>query len=70
MPDQNFVAGQHEAAIGALTRDMAEVKATVLRIEISLAEKRGEKRATMWIAGSVGSIVSAIVALIARRFHF
>jgi hypothetical protein len=69
MDDPNFIAGAQQATIVSLSKDMAEVKAAVLRIEITLAERRGERRTVLWLAASVGSLASGIVALIARRFN-
>lgn len=68
MADSQFVAGQHEAIIKSLSEDMAEVKSAVQRIELHLAEKRGERKAVLWIAGSAGGVVSAVIAIAARVF--
>lgn len=68
MADPTFIAGQHEALIKQLSDDMADVKSAVLRIELHMAEKRGERKAILWMAGSAGGVVSAVIAIVARYF--
>lgn len=68
MAVESFTAGRHEAMIETLSADMADVKASVARIETTLAEKRGERRIILWLAGTVGAGASALVAVIARHF--
>lgn len=51
----SFKLGEHERAIEQLALDMKDVKEGVRRIEIALAERRGERRAAQWAVGLVSS---------------
>jgi hypothetical protein len=66
--DHDFRVGRHEGLIESLSTDMAEVKASVARIENHLAEGRGERRVALWLAGSVGGFVSLVLGIIMRHF--
>ncbi|HEX7019006.1 MAG TPA: hypothetical protein VF159_03280 [Gemmatimonadaceae bacterium] len=60
----DFTLGQHEQAINQLSSDVKEIKATVLRIELALAEKRGERRVALWLASAAGTAAAAAVSLL------
>jgi hypothetical protein len=65
-----FIAGQHEAQIKALYEDMASVKADVQWIREHLAERRGERRVSLYLAGTGGGIVATLVTFFGRKaFH-
>lgn len=58
-----FTLGEHSEAIRTLQTDLTVVKETVLRIELALAEKKGERRVALWAAGVVGTAAAALVSL-------
>ena len=60
----SFKLGEHESKIEQLAADMELVKQAVMRIEIALAEKRGERRVALWAAGGMGTAASTLVTLI------
>lgn len=68
MADAPFLLGQHEAHIEVLVKDMAEVKSDVAWIKEHIAERTGERRVALWLAGSGGGFVVAFVGYIARHF--
>lgn len=68
-----FMTGRHEAQIAALDDRMCRVETGVEsmnekldKVIVSLAEKRGERRVVVYLAGVVGAFVSLIVTVIAR----
>ncbi len=67
--EDSFDLGRHEALIERLSGDVADVKASLGRIETTLAEKRGERRMAMYLAGTVGGGVAALLGVAARRLH-
>lgn len=74
MPD--FMAGRHEALIEALDARLCRVETGVEGMNdkldgviVRLAEKRGERRAVVYVAGVVGTLVSLIFTVLARMWH-
>jgi hypothetical protein len=59
----DFRLGEHSEAIRSLQLDVTDIKETVLRIELSLAEKKGERRVALWAAGVAGTAAAALVSL-------
>jgi NH3-dependent NAD+ synthetase len=64
----SFNLGRHEEAIENLSRDMADVKSDVRAIRESLAEKKGERRAALYVSGGVGSVVATLITFAAKHF--
>lgn len=59
-----FKLGEHEQAIQTLLEGFQRLEKSVLEIKILLAEKRGERRAALWMAGVVGSLAASLVAVL------
>jgi hypothetical protein len=69
----SFELGRHEAQIAGLDSRMCRVEFTVNDINtkvdgiaLSLAEKRGERKALAYIASAAGGLAALIVTLIVR----
>lgn len=74
MPD--FIAGRHEAQIEALDARMCRVETGVDSMNNKLdgvierlAEKRGERRVVIYLAGMVGAFVSLVITVMARVWY-
>lgn len=59
-----FKLGEHEQAIQTLLEGQERLEQAVLEIKLLLAEKRGERRVALWMAGVVGSLAASLVAII------
>lgn len=57
--------GAHEKAIETLEREMRDVKASLNRIEATLAETKGGLRTLLAVASVAGAIGAGIVKLFA-----
>jgi hypothetical protein len=62
----DFKLGEHDRAIHQLSADMVVVKEAVLRIELTLAERRGERKVGFWVAGMAGTVAAALVTLLVK----
>jgi len=71
MPDQIFTLGEHNAAIRDLLVGQKAMQDDITEIKESLAERRGERRAILWLGGTISTVISfvvtAIAALVARK---
>lgn len=63
----SFTSGRHEALIETLSTDMAEVKAAITRIELHLAEKKGERRVGLYFAAGGGGLAASVLSLALKR---
>lgn len=68
MADTERMLGRHEALIEQLAQDSAQMRADVRQILETLAERRGERRITLWLAGGAGAVASTIVGFVAKFF--
>ena len=73
MTDDAFRLGEHNARLDALdgttTRIERKVDMLTESVEdalLALAEKRGERRAAVYIAGLAATLVSIVIAIVTR----
>jgi hypothetical protein len=59
-----FKLGEHEQAIQMLLEGQDRLEKAVLEIKLSLAEKKGERRVVVWIAGIAGTLAAGLVTLL------
>lgn len=59
--DDKFLLGQHENAIQTVITRLDGVSERLDRIEVILAEKRGERRIGLWLVGAASSVVGALL---------
>ena len=65
-----FQLGKHEQAIELLLQGQERVEASVAAINKTLAEMRGERRATLWWLSTGGAVMgSALTLAIGRLFR-
>jgi len=55
-----FILGQHENAIRTLLERTERISDDVNEIKTLLAERRGERRVALWVAGVVGAVASTL----------
>lgn len=67
MQEQAYIAGQQAAQITSLSDDMVQVKADVRWIRETLAERRGERRVSLYFAATGGGIIATLVGFLGRR---
>lgn len=67
LPSEDYNRGYQRAQLDTLAADMEEVKGAVKRIETTLAERAGERRAGLWLASTASAFVGAALALVARH---
>lgn len=77
MNSVDYKLGQIDSSLKSLAAAQKEMKETqalqssdIAEIKAALAEKRGERRATHYIAGGIGSVVMLLITAIGRKFGF
>jgi hypothetical protein len=72
MSDQ-FTLGEHDALISTLLKGQTEILDRVTKIEVHMAERRGERRVALWtlttVAGVVGAAVTSLVQAVVRHHN-
>lgn len=63
---EDFTLGEHNAAIRQLLRDQRQMREDLAEIRVILAERRGERRATLWFVSTTGALIGAAVAFTVR----
>ena len=58
----DYLMGEHAALLRTLTIEMAEVKRALSEIKNDMAEERGRKRMSFWLASTGGAIIGAAFA--------
>lgn len=64
MSADQFTLGEHDALITTLLKGQTEILERVTKIEVHLAERRGERRVALWALGTGGGIVGAVVTTV------
>lgn len=62
-----FKLGEHESTLQTLITGQERMQKDVQRILVVLAEKRGERRVGIWVAGLVGGLASALGGAFLRK---
>jgi phage/plasmid-associated DNA primase len=52
--------------LNEILTEQRATRADIARIDSALAEKRGERRVALWLAGAIGGVVSFLVGVFSR----
>lgn len=65
MRENEFVLGEHNAAIEQLLQNQQIIQRDIGEIRQILAERRGERRVALWVASAGGAILVFLVRFVA-----
>ena len=65
----DFVLGQHEADLKQIGLRVASIERKLDGVVLTLAERKGERKALAGLAAVVGGLMSLIVSIVVRLWH-